>query len=698
MLKGLNRNWAILLAVLLLFCFVSYASAEYDRSYSPLKNGGAEHGLSCWDTEACKAKEYIPNSGERCFTLNVQENSRAEMRSDLINIRRSEKFCVDFSLKAQSDFNNTASLYLVLRSFGLQGENVLSVEKRKLTAKKGSWKQGNEEFTAHNKAYFVDVQFEVRSHGKESGSILLDNIALYREIDYSPLYGEIKSISKGDSLITFPMQRRSKGAVSIAVQSLQGVTARTEGPKIWIDTGDDTFLDYLKKEFSVSLDRSYENDFPRLLKAMKKHTSGSYVLYDLDYKPSISAANTMAGLRDAVAVDKSLEQTALKAGYKLAADVSRKDCEWVYNNFRDEINEEAIIVHTNDMRRHPSVFHMKDFAPAMKALNWWHSDEELSRRVYRSMEPVSPVYGWQDGTTSDEGLTVKLHSEEGLFQMPSDWMLNLSVHASTGPAMKDEKFTQKISREKPDSEQGVHYVTFIMSDMDNILTEIGPDSFYSEDKFYANQHRGEFPMSWGMAPSLVELSPAGVDMWYDAATENDAFVGYCGLGYFYPYHAPYMQTHSQRLDEFLERADLRTLLLIDRIMPDSRLTQDYYDKIKYFTSIDRLRGFFFMEYVKYAPYNGKILWFDGKPMVCARFDFRDEKFYSAVRSTPEELAGSINELPTNPSIPDSYTFVTVHAWSRGMDDIRNTIKKLDSDVRVVNAEDFIELIRLNVEH
>lgn len=67
-----------------------------------------------------------------------------------------------------------------------------------------------------------------------------------------------------------------------------------------------------------------------------------------------------------------------------------------------------------------------------------------------------------------------------------------------------------------------------------------------------------------MAPSLVELSPAGVEMWYKDATPNDVFVAYCGLGYFYPNVAPYMETHAERLSGFLERADLRTLLVIDR--------------------------------------------------------------------------------------------------------------------------------------
>ena len=91
-----------------------------------------------------------------------------------------------------------------------------------------------------------------------------------------------------------------------------------------------------------------------------------------------------------------------------------------------------------------------------------------------------------------------------------------------------------------------------------------------------------------------------------------------------------------------------------------------------------------------------MFWFDGKPMVCARFDFRDEEFYPGVRSSPESLAQSINDLSTDVTSSEAYTFVTVHAWSRDMNDIFETVRRLDADVRVVNAEEFIELIRENV--
>ena len=158
-----------------------------------------------------------------------------------------------------------------------------------------------------------------------------------------------------------------------------------------------------------------------------------------------------------------------------------------------------------------------------------------------------------------------------------------------------------------------------------------------------------------------------------------------------------MQTHMKRLSEFMSRADLRTILLIDRVLPDHQLTHDYYAKTaKWFTSLKQIRGLFYMEYIEYAPHGGKIFWFDGKPMVTARFDFRSEQFYSAVRSTPESLARSINALPKDPTSPDGYTFVTVHAWSKGLDDVYKTIQLLDPNVRVVNAEEFIERIRQNL--
>ncbi len=520
---------------------------------------------------------------------------------------------------------------------------------------------------------------------------------LFAGADPAPLYGPIKPMKTGDVLYVFAKGNRSDSRQAIAVQSLQGTLARLEGPRIWIDAGDHTFVDYFTKTFGVSFDETFKTDWAGLIAKFKSKTSGKYVLYDLRDSPSLSAATTVAGLIDGIAVDVQLEDDVKAQHWELAYDVRGKDSKWVYETFKDQISRDGIVVHTNNRRDHPSIDCLIDWSAATKQLAWWYKDEALSREVYQSMNPVSPVYGWQDPTTHDEGLTVKFHSECGHFQIPSDWMLNLSVHASTGPMMKEKSFHQKLDRLPVKKEEGVHYVTFILSDMDNILTEIGTNSFFSEKKFYANKHRGEFPMSWGMAPSLTELSPAGMQMWYDAATPNDAFVGYCGMGYFYPNVAPALDKHMARLEPLLKRADLKTMLLIDRVKPDKEFTKAYYEPFaKHFTGMEQIRGLFYMEYVQYAPHGGQIFWYDDKPMVCARFDFRDDAFYSAVRQTPAKLAESINALPRNPADPNSYTFVTVLAWSKSLDDVKKTIDLLDKNVRVVNAEEFIEQLRANI--
>lgn len=678
-------------------CLSMKKQSEFDISYTPVANPGAEDGERGWFTSSAESVAVQSPEGDRCFKLSSNGDSHSELRTGLFPIRKGEKIKLKYFLKTDTHFSADNS-YIAVRSYDSDKETAISEKHFAINNTKGQWSEFEKVTTVDDEAYYIDIRVMLNPRDGEN-TIYLDSISLFREISYQPFYDNIQPLSEGDTLFVY--DKEQKGPASndeefIAVQTLQGVSARTERPMIWINTGDYSFRNYLADNFNIRFNEKYAEDFPGLLEELKPYTSGRYVLYDMDDKPSITAATTLAGLYDAVAIETSLEQTAIEKGYTKAIDAGGKNCKWVYENYREQLNDRAIIVHTNNKNHHPSAAYLRDWGPALKALDWWYDDEDYSREVYSSMAPVSPVYGWQDPTTEDEGLSVKMHSEEGLVQVPSDWMVNFSVRAALGEVMKDKTFTQKIERKKAEKEDSVHYVTFILSDMDNILTEAGPDSFYSDEKFYRNEHRGEFPMTWGMAPALAELSPGAVDLWYNNATHNDIFISYCGLGYSYPSVSPYNQTHARRLSELMKRTDLRNLLIIDRVLPDDELDSSYYEDIKWFSSLDQVEGLFYLEYVRYAPHNGRIFWFDGKPMVTARFDFRSNDFYSAVRTNPQSLAESINELPADPESPEGYTFVTVHAWSKGLDDVYETIQLLDDDVRVVNAEQFIKQIRLNM--
>jgi hypothetical protein len=685
------------LCVLAGLLFSALTMAAFDYSYTPLQNGGAQEGFSDWFIEGSASVESGGVEGDKCFKLSASSENRCTLTSSRLSIRRSEKLQFNFQLKSGTPetFPDTGA---AVRFYGPDGKSILSQYRFSVKPTGGTWIKQSYKLTADPKAYYCDIQFSITSFEEgASVSVFIDAISLFREIKYAPLYADIKPLSENDTLYVFTKGPRSEDNQFIAMQTLQGIVARTSRPRLWIDAGDNTFVDEFQQKYKIQFDRSLSRDCAGLLDSLKPYTGGTYVLYDRRDNPSLSAAATLSGLLDAVAVDMELEPIVVAKGYTKAIDARGKDCCWVYENYRDKINDNLIIVHTNNRRFHPSAYYMKDWAAATKALSWWFEDELLSRAVYRSMAPCSPVYGWLDAATRDEGLSVKLHSQEGLFQVPSDWMLNLSVHASMGRMLNDKTFSQKAARTPVARETGVHYVTFILSDMDNILTEIGTNSFYSQKKFYRNPHRGEYAMTWGMAPSLVELAPHAVDMWYRDATAKDAFIAYCGLGYSYPDASPYLQTHAQRLGELMKRADLHVLLLIDYLLPDKPLTKEYYQTAKWFTALDEVRGMFYLEYIQYAPHGGKIFWFDGKPMVTPRFDFRQETFYPAVRPTPAMLAQSINALPKDPTSPDGYTAVTVHAWSKGLDDIAETIQRLDPDVRVVQAEEFIELIHCNLK-
>ncbi|MCF7976341.1 MAG: hypothetical protein K9N55_21160 [Phycisphaerae bacterium] len=686
-----NATCFFVKAVLIsLLCLNQGLSAHYDTSYSPLNNGGAEQGMKFWHATGVQCIHTSAPEGQSCFELTATAESSAILRSALISIRPGESLRLDCQVKTATRLVNA---YAAIRSYAQDKTTLMDETRFDIPNTEGQWSNLSHVVTAHPAAFYVTVQFLLH----DPGTAQLDAVTLHRQINVSPLYANIKPLSSGDTLTVFKKRRFSQASQNIAIGTLQGTLARLDRPHIWIDAGDNTFVDNFTTRYGIQFNWDHATDWAAILGLFRTKTSGQYVLYDIKDAPSISAATTLAGLVDGVAIDVTLEPTAQARGYTMALDVRGKDCRWVYEHYRDKLNLEGIVVHTNDRSFHPSVDCLIDWSPATQTLCWWYNDEAVSREVYRSMAPASPVYGWQDPTTKDEGLSVKLHSEEGLFQMPSDWMLNLSVHASMGSVMKDKTFQQKVDRALPPQEAQVHYVTFIMSDMDNILTEIGTDSFFSTRKFYANPHRGQFPMTWGMAPALVELSPTAVELWYDHATPNDAFIAYCGPGYFYPNAAPYLQTHAARVSEYLKRADLKTLLLIDRVQPDRELTQDYYQYIHWFTDLEQIRGLFYLEYVCYAPHKGKIFWFDGKPMVTARFDFRRETFYPSVRPTAKSLADSINALPRDPASEAGYTMVTVHAWSKGLDDVYDTIQQLDPNVRVVHAETFIELLHRNVK-
>ncbi len=433
----------------------------------------------------------------------------------------------------------------------------------------------------------------------------------------------------------------------------------------------------------------------------KSHTTG-YVLFDFNDPASLTAATSMAGILNAVAVNTSLKSTIESYGYSLVMDVRGKNDKWVYDNYWQQFNHDAIIVHVDNKALHGSAYYFRDWGPAVKALSWWNSSSPYSNQVYSSVNGNSPVYGWDDAAAPGELNAVELHSSYGLYQVPSDWLLNLSTFAGMGSKPGGWQFTQKIRDKTYTTEPNVHYVAFKLSDMDNILTLVSAGNFNDDPRFYGNSHRGEFAMGWGMPPSLVELAPTVVDWWYSHATDKDCFSAPCtGLGYMYPhlFTALSLAKNVLKLEELMEKADLKTLVISDKMWPAApQLTYDNYKKVgNAYAGIDDVKGMFYIDVNgDYARYGNTILWFKGKPLVTCRYTLWNASQYEGISRTGLQLANTINSLPKDPSNPASYSFVFVHAWSYGLDEVYTAIQSFAPHVRVVTPEELIEQIYMNL--
>ena len=92
------------------------------------------------------------------------------------------------------------------------------------------------------------------------------------DVDSAPLYGPIKPMKAGDVLYVFDKGGRGNSRHAITIQTLQGVLARLEGPRIWINAGDKTFVDYFTKTFNVKFDEQFDDDWAGLIASSWRRT------------------------------------------------------------------------------------------------------------------------------------------------------------------------------------------------------------------------------------------------------------------------------------------------------------------------------------------------------------------------------------------------------------------------------------------
>ena len=483
----------------------------------------------------------------------------------------------------------------------------------------------------------------------------------------------------------------------VLCQSLQGLIAR-QRPELFIRNNSNTlWLNDLTLRYGISNTAvaAVSGGIGNSLDWALDHYAGfynGYILCDAyNDPPSLTAAVSLAAaLPDAIVVDVADESFMTSRGKTKLADMRGLDEKWVWDHYQESFTKKAIFVQRDDITTHGA--YLRDLPIAIHGLTWWYPSLTETETVFAAFRRNIPCFGWDSAVRPGEGAAVKFHSQHSMYTAVTDWMLNLSLYAGMASLEPKIQYTQPCSDNVYTPEENVHYVAFCMSDMDNVNTVFSADGWAQNAGRYGNSHRGQFAMGWGMAPIMMKIGPTVMKWWYDNATEKDCFIGYCsGLDYCNPSQFPDIDIQMSHLDKYLRQADLRTMCIIDNVDVGGTLTTETYPVGYQYAALKSLRGFF----LAYDEYHGKILWFNGKPMVTGRYCLWNSTSREGISSNGQELAASINALPTDPHSEDGYTFVIVHAWSYGWDEVAACIDQLNNNVRVVTPNELIEQLYLH---
>ncbi|CUO21902.1 GxGYxYP domain-containing protein [Clostridium disporicum] len=472
------------------------------------------------------------------------------------------------------------------------------------------------------------------------------------------------------------------------IATLQGLISNKSEKQIYILSPSEPDYEIWLKDLKTIYNVKYKTikDPWKLIDIFNSYIDG-YVLYSNVKPPSINNACTLASLKNSIAIEESIESIINKHGItNLIQDCINTDKYWAYNNlWNSGLNHSIVIELPSD-----KFTSLRDYAIMSKSLIFYEdnlSDTSLRETIFNSMDDGGHILGWGP----DEYTNVSIASKYGVDIIAADWSYNLSVLSSYPSTPK----TQKSNTEFID-EDGVHYVTFIMSDGDNQQWLLG--SNYSVKNWFGSPYRGNFNLGWSISPSIYYLAPTVFDKYYKSASHSkysDNFVvPASGNGYMYPSKFPFekLGDYTKRLNEYMAIVDQHYILILD---DDAFYKKDLWDK---YTNNSNINGLLYLNYYKNNSYEGKIVWSNNKPVVSCR-----DLLWGGLEDETE-LINNINTRVnlgyTDIKNPNSYTFVYVHVWSNTMDNVNDVITKLNKNpkVRIVTPDVFMRLIEKNIPH
>jgi hypothetical protein len=481
------------------------------------------------------------------------------------------------------------------------------------------------------------------------------------------------------SIVVISENALGNTAQRVMVATLQGLVARRSPNQIYItgsSAGYNLWPGHLKAVYGISYTTSSN---PWSLVNQYRHLVDGYILYSATGNSnSVNAATSLAGPLNGIAIDSSIEATVRSQGItNRLVDLRGRDEAWVWTNYNAILSRSIFVEQTESISAN-----LRDYAVLAGAFTFYDGNSNFRKFILGQAASDAACLGWGD-SSSGEDIPVTLCSSNGLYTVGSDWALNLSTLSS----IRDDTISQRALQTKSlPAETNVHYVTFVITDGDNVQWNVGDLAGY-----YSHAARGSFNMGWSISPALADLAPSVLRWYYDNASNTpnrDVFTaGTSGMGYFYPskYPGTELDIHAEKLNSFMGRADI-DIVHVNDFYSVSRL--DLWNK---YLSQPNIQGLFYLEYSRYNFWGGSVFFStNGRPIISAR-----NLLWGGVEE-PAAVTASINSYPRDPSGPGGYTLVEVHVWTKTLADVQSVVAALSPDVRVVTPDVFAKLVRNNV--
>jgi hypothetical protein len=528
-----------------------------------------------------------------------------------------------------------------------------------------------------------------------------------------------------------------RDAARMLVQSLAGLAAQAVNAGkldelVWVDTEQESYDGFLESTLQ-RLHLEHRGEFTPWQLIERYRDQGivrGYVLYRFDRASgspyqlrdamdhSVNVATTMAGLLQGVLIEESVVAQAKQLGLRQLFDARDKPADWCLTHHGDQLNRHLLLV------QDPKEPRNRDMAIAHRCLVGFGLDEPVPTMM-EWLAPLSPIMGWNLG---DEFSATEMATRFGHFQTASNYASNLTV-LSAASEQAETTPLHNLDPESIDYDHGRHFVSFVMTDGDNVQWALGDFLKSPSRPYWDNPLHGSFPFGWTICTGhLTQLCPPALDALAETKPYGTSLIEYNG-GYYYPdlfgssrSEPDLLRRHARRMAFHQTRSGIALLGFICLRVASEDASRAYH---VFAEEIPGLSGMISVQYAPYEGGGGDVYWVADQtgaeiPVVTPRFSIWGNT-RSPGSGTPAKVARLIGQHAATAQTKGtkSYSLVAVHAWSkfrqasgddeqaenvphdsregvRGLEPVAWCIERLRPQIKIVSPEELIW--RLRREH